>query len=414
MTATREDLERYAAVSRTIGYEHAAILAESAAAKLPAAATTGDALSEADDAKLVLRAADYLRQYTMFGGLADQLVDVSERLRATLANGAGEAERLRAERDQYLSALSAVAPHGKTFQLTLPYQGNLPMYGRVALVSPPWIDDGENEDGTRDVLNETYDEDTCHGETEQIGFFVTEEWLADREEERDSLRAELTQSKLLHAAWESVGRTVLEHLGIRPGFHPCFDDMRGNAREKIEALRAELDEARRERDEARGAASGYANCGERVADTIERLAKERDEARGRSEALTKRLNAWWDWANETVASGHDTAENLRAAIGQKLAAAKPERLGRRETVEAAIRYAEANYSHTSYASEMLRAYAATLSPDTEPVFTSGDADLVRDEANGHSPTVVNGRFRRLHDIADRLSRLVQSREEAGR
>jgi predicted nucleic acid-binding Zn-ribbon protein len=50
-----------------------------------------------DDAKLVLRAADYLRQYTMFGGLADQLIDVSERIRTTLANGAGEVERLRAE-----------------------------------------------------------------------------------------------------------------------------------------------------------------------------------------------------------------------------------------------------------------------------------------------------------------------------
>jgi hypothetical protein len=113
-------------------------------------------------------------------------------LRAEIAN---EAARLRAERDQYLRALEAIAPNDKPFQLTLPDQGDLPMYGRIALVSPPWIATAANDDGTFDVNHETYDEDTCHGETEQIGFFVTEEWLADREEERDSLRAELDEAR---------------------------------------------------------------------------------------------------------------------------------------------------------------------------------------------------------------------------
>jgi hypothetical protein len=112
----------------------------------------------------------------------------------------------RAEKaDQYLRALESIAPDGRSFQLTLPDRNDLPMYGRIALVSPPWIGTVANADGTFDVNHETYDEDTCHGETEQIGFFVTEEWLADRDEERDELRAKLaTPPNALRAGIEAA------------------------------------------------------------------------------------------------------------------------------------------------------------------------------------------------------------------
>jgi hypothetical protein len=172
-------------------------------ADAPAVEAQGGALSEGD-ARLV-------EVYAATAPIGDkgQLYGIASRIRTTLANGAGEAERLRAERDQYLRALESVAPEGATFQLTLPDQNDLPMYGRIALVSPPWIATEANDDGTFDVNHETYDEDTCHGETEQVGFFVTEEWLADREEERDSLRAELDDERREHKTTRAMWKGLL-------------------------------------------------------------------------------------------------------------------------------------------------------------------------------------------------------------
>jgi hypothetical protein len=184
-----------------------------------------------------------------------------------------------------------------------------------------------------------------------------------------------------------------------------------------DSLRAELDETRRERDEAR---------------------VDLDGIRGDYKHDHEKLVQWRLWAVKTIDMSNSMMDvERRALIDAKLAAAKPERLGRRETVlrvahwlthgiemdfDATIdRLREAGVDHLTEADldavhsdaiDQLRAYAATLPPDTEPVFTRGDVLLLHAEAD-RCPRDSSTQ-KAIRALADKISELVQSREEAGR
>lgn len=106
-----------------------------------------------------------------------------------LAGLLAECEALKAQRDRYERALHLIAPDGLPLQLTLgePADG-MPMFGRVSLVSPYLVatkPEGPDASfaGAREVYQYTYDEDTQHeAEHCTVGYFVTEDWLCERDE----------------------------------------------------------------------------------------------------------------------------------------------------------------------------------------------------------------------------------------
>jgi hypothetical protein len=175
-----------------------------------------------------------------------------------------------------------------------------------------------------------------------------------------------------------------------------------------DALRAELDEAKRELGKVRAA-------------SIERFGV---------------LGEWRDWAWNAAGDDMLKDSEARAAIDAKFAAAKPERLGRRDSFEAAaarlednmafpvelamgriskktgqrVSYAAIAESHRD-AAQHLRELAATLPPDTEPVFTVDDAGLLGVATRLAEDSGRTALKHELTDLADRLAAFVRARGE---
>jgi hypothetical protein len=349
-----------------------------------------------DDAKLVLRAADYLRQYTMFGGLADQLVDVSERLRTALANhDALGFQKLWARKGSWIESAESGAPR----------------------IDAP--DDEGLSESDANIIETWADIFDADGET------TAHRWAMDIASRiRTALANGAGDSALQDrlGAWRGWSRSV---LGISPEpdetLRALINDRLANGAGEVERLRAELARVAREHstaeraslraelDEARRELGGMAaKLGLAKGDlddarmAITQRDAQLDEARREHQVDLATLHKWRVWA-----AGHgreclmsDGAN--RDVIDQKLATAKPERLGRRGAAEWCAGRLEACGFGSS--AQALRDLAATLPPDTEPVFTSEDVAAVTWASGGIYSD-------RLRDLADRLATFVQARGE---
>ena len=171
-----------------------------------------------------------------------------------LAGLLAECEALKAQRDRYERALHLIAPDGLPLQLTLgePADG-MPMFGRVSLVSPYLVatkPEGPDASfaGAREVYQYTYDEDTQHeAEHCTVGYFMTEDWLCERDEGAEEkydealARAELAETK--HASCEAHLRLVTEE-------RERLADQREDWRARSIANEERAEAAERERDDA--------------------------------------------------------------------------------------------------------------------------------------------------------------------
>lgn len=134
-----------------------------------------------------------------------------------LAELLAECEALTVKRDRYLHALELVAPDGRGLQLFLgegPAPG-MPMFGRVSLVSPYLVatkPEGPDASfaGAREVYQYTYDEDTQHeAERCAVGYFVTEDWLCERDEGAEEKYDEaIARAEAAEAAFRDVAAVM--------------------------------------------------------------------------------------------------------------------------------------------------------------------------------------------------------------
>lgn len=180
-----------------------------------------------------------------------------------LAELLAECEALTVKRDRYLHALELVAPDGRGLQLFLgegPAPG-MPMYGSVCTESPYLIatkPEGPDASfaGAREVYQYTYDEDTQHeAERCAVGYFVTEDWLCERDEGAEEkydealARAELAETK--HASCEAHLRLVTEE-------RERFAEQREGWRARSIANEERAEQAEKERDALKLIASDLA------------------------------------------------------------------------------------------------------------------------------------------------------------
>lgn len=165
-----------------------------------------------------------------------------------------ECEALKRERDRYERALQLVAPDGRGLQLFLgegPAPG-MPMFGRVSLVSPYLIatkPEGPDESfaGACEVYQYTYDEDTQHeAECCTVGYFVTEDWLCERdegaEEKYDEALARAEAAERERDRWKAdfVDASRPE-LGTRADIIDALDEAKRLRDEAIRTFRARED-----------------------------------------------------------------------------------------------------------------------------------------------------------------------------
>lgn len=178
-----------------------------------------------------------------------------------------ERDKERAE-----AALALVAPDALPFQLFL--DDGVPMFGRVSLVSPYlFATKPEGPDtafaGAREVYQYTYDEDTQHeAEHCTVGYFVTEDWLCERDEGAEEkydealARAELAETK--HASCEAHLRLVTEE-------RERFAEQREDWRARSIANEERAEQAEKERDALKLIASDLARRAVEANEEIRRL-----------------------------------------------------------------------------------------------------------------------------------------------
>ena len=240
-----------------------------------------------------------------------------------LAGLLAECEALTVKRDRYLHALELVAPDGRGLQLFLgegPAPG-MPMYGSVCTESPYLIatkPEGPDASfaGAREVYQYTYDEDTQHeAERCAVGYFVTEDWLCERDEGAEEkydealARAELAETK--HASCEAHLRLVTEE-------RERFAEQREDWRARSIANEERAEQAEKERDALKLIASDLARR------AVEANEEKRDSllaenARLRAEASSARRDA--ETADESWSEAQrerDSARDLAVHRGEQI------------------------------------------------------------------------------------------------
>jgi hypothetical protein len=282
----------------------------------------------------------------------DELRDIASRIRTTLANGAGEVERLRA-------------------QLTRSR-------------------DLHDEDG-RALLKTMRERDSLRAEVERLRenleatlssatALATERNEATRE--RDQLRAELDEAKTRAAMKHGVLRDIAHELGRCHcwdyGCEPADDETLvrrakelSAAEDERDALRAELDEERKEHKTTRAMWQGLIEKIKELRAELDEARRERDRFRDLWQAAQRDFAAWYIWAGKLCKSP-ETSAVLREMIDAKLAAAKAGAVVTEDDVRLLRCVVSAPWGSALWSATSVRA------------------------------------------LADRLSKIVQAREEMGR
>jgi hypothetical protein len=304
----------------------------------PDVGAQGGALSEGD-AKNLEYVANEMVASDGWGDFPKTLRETASRIRTTLANGAGEVERLRA-------------------QLTRSR-------------------DLHDEDGRAEVerLRENL-EATLSSATA----LATERNEATRE--RDQLRAELDEAKTRAAMKHGVLRDIAHELGRCHcwdyGCEPADDETLvrrakelSAAEDERDALRAELDEERKEHKTTRAMWQGLIEKIKELRAELDEARRERDRFRDLWQAAQRDFAAWYIWAGKLCKSP-ETSAVLREMIDAKLAAAKAGAVVTEDDVRLLRCVVSAPWGSALWSATSVRA------------------------------------------LADRLSQLVQAREEMGR
>jgi hypothetical protein len=149
-----------------------------------------------------------------------------KRLSAERASLLARAEQAERERDAALHwkekaerALSHLSPNGRPgVQLYLDEDSgapDMPMFGIVETYSPYIIADEMNEDGSYDVYQWRYDEESFSCEMQTAGYLIDDEWLCTEDEKRDAAiaRAERAEAErdALRAKVERVRASALHY-----------------------------------------------------------------------------------------------------------------------------------------------------------------------------------------------------------